>query len=184
MSRTILWRASYSSSEDLAHNERDAERGEITYLTRQPRSALSTSRPIPNGAMVVAQALFFQAPSLAVPYEDKIARVDSARASSHNKCRASSWCRMYLPPPRSVSDPLISPTPDAVLRALSSTIILTAAYDYLAHEADEFAAQLRGDVGRGFDGIPTSDHHQRMLNSQACDETCGMVAQIVRGTLL
>ncbi|KAH8109746.1 hypothetical protein DFH11DRAFT_1810581 [Phellopilus nigrolimitatus] len=147
--------------------------------------ALSTSHPIPNGAMVVAQALFFPAPSLAVPYEDKLARVDPSspitdvalllgafvppsfarRKAYFQNRKKKTKQRTHLPPPRSVSDPLLSSTPDAVLRALSSV-------------------RLPQDVGRGFDRIPTSDRHQRMLNSQACDEACGMVAQIVRGTLL
>lgn len=72
---------------------------------------------------------------------------------------------------------------------------MTAAYDYLAHEAETFAEQLRSegvnvkvrrfeDVGHGFDGIPTWDRRQRMLNSEARDIAWGMIAETVRDTLL
>ncbi|KAH8108528.1 Alpha/beta hydrolase fold-3 [Phellopilus nigrolimitatus] len=158
-------------------------------------SNLCVTRPLPNGATVVAQALLYPALNLAVPYEDKLAQVDPARVLPQWMSRF--FLRAYLPPPRSVSDPFVSPAlaPDAVLRALPPTIILTAAYDYLAQEADEFAAELRAvgvavrhrrfeDVGHAFDGIPTSDRRQRLLNSKARDEAWGMVAQVMRETLL
>ena len=101
-----------------------------------------------------------------------------------------------MPPPRNAADPFVSPAlaSDAVVRQLPPTIILTAAYDYLAHEADEYAGRLARegvfvthrrfeDVGHGFDGIPTLDKHQRMLNNAARDEAWGIIAQVMRDRL-
>ncbi|KAI5120450.1 hypothetical protein M0805_008497 [Coniferiporia weirii] len=158
-------------------------------------TTLCVSRPLPNGASAAAQALLYPALNLAVPYSEKLSRVDPERVLPQWASRF--FVRAYLPPPRSVSDPLVSPAlaSDEVLRALPPTAILTAAYDYLAHEADEFAAHLHKlgvpvrhqcfeDVGHGFDGIPTTDRHQRMLNNKARDEAWGMIVQVMRETLL
>ena len=75
------------------------------------------------------------------------------------------------------------------------TLILTAAYDYLAREADEYAEHLRSvgvavrhrrfeDVGHGFDGIPTWDRTHRVLNEKARDEAWSMIASLMRESLL
>ncbi|KAH8108522.1 hypothetical protein DFH11DRAFT_1731810 [Phellopilus nigrolimitatus] len=104
----------------------------------------------------VAQTSLYPAASLVMPYKDKLARIDPARVLPQ-------WMsRFFLV--RFVGDPLVwfAFAPDAVLRALPPTIILTAARDYLAHEA-----------------IPVSDRHQRTLNRQAHDEAWCMVARIV-----
>lgn len=104
----------------------------------------------------------------------------------------------YLPPPRNASDPLVSPAlaPREVLAQLPSTVVLTAAYDYLADEADAFAESLKEagvkevvhrrfeDVGHGFDGIPAWDKKQRMLNEKAKDEAWGMIADMFRRVLV
>lgn len=104
--------------------------------------------------------------------------------------------RAYLPPPRLASDPLVSPalSPDAIASKLPPTIILTAAYDYLAYEASDFAQRLEAlgvavrhrrfeDVGHGFDGIPTWNKKQRMLNYKARDEAWGMISDVMKETL-
>lgn len=65
----------------------------------------------------------------------------------------------------------------------------------MAHEADEYAERLRNlgvrvghrrfeDVGHGFDGIPTRDKRQRMLNSKARDEAWGMMSAVMKELLL
>ena len=83
---------------------------------------------------------------------------------------------------------------DAVVRRLPPTVILTAEYDYLAYEADEYAQRLASEnvrvthrrfesVGHAFDGIPTRDKRQRKLNNAARDEAWGMIAQVMRNYL-
>ena len=150
---------------------------------------------MPQDARVVAQALLYPALNLAVPYEDKIARVDPDRILPQWASRF--FLRAYLPPSRCTSDPFVSPAlaEDSVIRLFPPTVILTAAYDYLAHEAEEFALRLRAegvdvtnrrfeDVGHGFDGIPTRDRRQRMLNHQARDTALGMIATTFKQALL
>lgn len=147
------------------------------------------------GAHVTAQGLLYPALNLAVPYAEKLARVDPARVLPQWASRF--FLRAYLPPPRAATDPLVSPAlqPDDVLRQFPPTVILTAAYDYLAHEAEEFAEHLRRlgvrvvnrrfeDVGHGFDGIPARDRHQRMLNGNARDVAWGMIAEEFKKALL
>ncbi|THH08973.1 hypothetical protein EW145_g2337 [Phellinidium pouzarii] len=157
-------------------------------------ATLAVSRPLPNGACIAAQALLYPALNLSVPYVDKLARVDAARVLPQWMSRF--FLHAYLPPPRDTKDPLISPAlaSDEIVRALPPTIILTAAYDHLAYEADEFSTRLSRegvcvrhrrfeDVGHGFDGIPTTDKRQRMLNDKARDEAWGMIVQLMRETL-
>ncbi|EJC98411.1 Alpha/beta hydrolase fold-3 [Fomitiporia mediterranea MF3/22] len=158
-------------------------------------STLCISRPLPNGAKVVAQGLLYPVLDLAVPYEEKLARVDPERVLPQWMSRF--FLRAYLPPPRLTSDSLVSPalSPDSIASQLPPTIILTAEYDYLAHEADTFATRLEAlnvkvrhrrfeSVGHGFDGIPTWDKKQRMLNSKARDEAWGMIADVMKETLV
>lgn len=157
-------------------------------------TVLTLARPLPHDTTISAQGLLYPSLNLAVPYEEKIARVDPARILPQWASRF--FLRAYLPPPRTVSDPLVSPAlaPDAIVTQFPPTVILTAAYDYLAHEADEFATRLNGlgvkvknrrfeDVGHGFDGIPARDQRQRMLNHKARDEAWGMIADVFRETL-
>ncbi|KAL5524232.1 hypothetical protein ACEPAF_9372 [Sanghuangporus sanghuang] len=158
-------------------------------------STLCVSRPLPNRAKIRAQGLLYPALNLAVPYHEKLARVDPGRVLP--PWMSQFFLRAYLPPPRHASDPLISPAlaSDHVASCLPPTIILTAAYDYLAHEADHYASRLHSlgvcvrhrrfeDVGHGFDGIPTRSRKQRMLNYKARDEAWGMIADVMRETLL
>ena len=158
-------------------------------------STLCVSRPLPFSSKIRAQGLLYPALNLDVPYAEKLARVDPARVLPPWMSRL--FLQSYLPPPRRASDPLVSPAlaPDAIASSLPPTIILTAAYDYLCREADEYAERLRGlgvrvghkrfeDVGHGFDGIPTRDKRQRMLNHKARDEAWGMIANVMKEVLL
>lgn len=158
-------------------------------------STLCVSRALPNEAKIVAQCLLYPVLNIAVPYEEKLARVDPARVLPQWLSRF--FLKAYLPPPRDVSNPLVSPAlaTDETISKLPPTTILTAAYDYLAHEADEYANHLRSvgipvrhrrfeDVGHGFDGIPTRDQNQRILNEKAREEAWDMIATAMRETLL
>lgn len=158
-------------------------------------TTLTITRPLPNQTRVASLSLLYPALNLAVPYAEKLARVDPERVLP--QWASQFFLRAYLPPPRSATDPFVSPalSPLSVLKQYPPTVILTAAYDYLAHEAETFAEQLRAegvnvkvrrfeDVGHGFDGIPTWDRRQRMLNSEARDIAWGMIAETVRNTLL
>jgi acetyl esterase len=102
----------------------------------------------------------------------------------------------YLPAPRSTSDPYVSPAlaDPADLARFPSTVVLTAAYDYLAYEAEEFSESLRSvgvkvehkrfmHVGHAFDGMPARNKKQRALNQGARDEAWGMIAHVFRETL-
>jgi len=157
-------------------------------------ATMCVSRPLPNNAKIVAQALLYPALNLSVPYEEKLARVDPSRTLPPWMSRF--FLTAYLPPPRNAADPYVSPAlaSGAVIRQLPPTIILTAAYDYLAHEADEYAGLLARegvpvthrrfeDVGHGFDGIPTRDKRQRMLNHAARDEAWGLIARVMESQL-
>ena len=147
------------------------------------------------GAHITAQGLLYPALNLAVPYAEKLARVDPERVLPQRASRF--FLRAYLPPPRFAADPFVSPAlqPDTVLVQFPPTVILMAAYDYLVHEAEELAEHLRSldvrvtnqrfeDVGHGFDGIPARDKHQRMLNSKARDVAWGMIADEFKRALL
>lgn len=158
-------------------------------------TVLCISRPLPDNTIISAQGLLYPALNLAKPYDEKIARVDPARILPQWMSRF--FLKAYLPPPRSAEDPLVSPAlaPEETIRQFPPTVILTAAYDYLAYEAEDFAERLRAagvdvhnhrfeDVGHGFDGIPTRDHKQRMLNNKARDEAWGMIAEVFRKVLV
>lgn len=142
----------------------------------------------------MAQGLLYPALNLAVPYADKLARVDPSHVLPQWMSRFFLYA--YLPPPRTAIDPLVSPAlaSDEVIRQFPPTVILTAAYDYLAYEAEEFAARLRSegvdvqnqrfeDVGHGFDGIPTYNKKRRMLNHAARDRAWGLIADIFQRVL-
>lgn len=158
-------------------------------------TVLCISRPLPANVIISAQALLYPALNLALPYAEKIARVDPARILPQWMSRY--FLKSYLPPPRRADDPLVSPAlaPDEVIRQFPPTVILTAAYDYLAYEAEDFAERLRlvgvdvanrrfEDVGHGFDGIPTRDERQRMLNNKARDEAWGLMADLFKRVLV
>jgi len=95
-----------------------------------------------------------------------------------------------------MSDPYVSPAlaPREVLAKFPPTVILTAAYDYLAHEAEEFATTLNElgvrvehkrflHVGHAFDGMPARNKKQRKLNAGARDEAWGMMAKVFEDVL-
>lgn len=103
------------------------------------------------------------------------------------------WLKAYLPPPRDLKDPYISPAlaPQVYLKQFPPTLILTAEYDYLAYEAEEWVilleqAGVRVDhkrfakVGHAFDGMPTLGWKQRKLNVQARKEAWGMMIKEFR----
>lgn len=157
-------------------------------------AVMAVSRKLPQDAKIAAQGILYPALNLAVPYEEKLARVDPTRTLPPWLSRF--FLRAYLPPPRNAADPLVSPAlaTDDILAQFPPTVILTAAYDYLAHEAEEFAQRLKGlnvyvthrrfeDVGHGFDGIPSLNRKQRMLNHKARDEAWGMIAEVFKETL-
>lgn len=100
------------------------------------------------------------------------------------------WLKAYLPPPRDLKDPYISPAlaPLVYLKQFPPTLILTAEYDYLAYEAEEWVilleqAGVRVDhkrfakVGHAFDGMPALGLEQRQLNKEARKEAWGMMVK-------
>jgi acetyl esterase len=155
---------------------------------------LSLTRPLPHSAQICSLGVLYPALNFAVPYKDKVARVDPNWLPPAWMSQLS--LDAYLPPPRSTSDPYVSPPladPDDLAR-FPSTVVLTAAHDYLAHEAEEFVKSLRGvgvkvehkrfeHVGHAFDGVPTRNKKRRKLNEEARDEAWGMIAYVFREAL-
>ncbi|KAF8584639.1 alpha/beta-hydrolase [Ramaria rubella] len=155
---------------------------------------LTLERPLSQSSRVVGLSLLYPALNLEVPYKDKLARVDPNRVLP--PWMSQLFLLSYLPPPRSTADPYVSPAlaPASDLARFPSTVILTAAYDYLAHEAEEFASSLRDvgvkvehkrfpRVGHAFDGMPARNKKQRELNEGARDEAWDMMARVFRDVL-
>jgi len=155
---------------------------------------LSLTRPLPQSSHISSLGLLYPALNLAVPYKDKLARVDPNRVLPPWMSRL--FLTSYLPPPRSTSDPYVSPAlaDPSDLARFPPTVVLTAAYDYLAYEAEEFAESLRGvgvkvehkrfsHVGHAFDGMPARNKKQRKLNEGARDEAWGMIVHAFKEAL-
>jgi len=150
---------------------------------------LTIERPLPNGCHVSGTGLLYPVLNIAVPYEEKLARVDPNRVLPPGMSKL--FLKAYLPPPRLFTDPYISPAlaPAEQLAKFPPTVIMTAEYDYLAQEADDFAKTLselgvRVDhkrfphVGHAFDGMPARNKKQRKINHGARDEAWGMMAHV------
>ncbi|GJJ12894.1 hypothetical protein Clacol_007140 [Clathrus columnatus] len=149
---------------------------------------LSLTRPLPNNAKITALGLLYPSLNFTVPYRDKLARVDPTRVLP--PWMSKLWLKAYLPPPRDIKDPYISPAlaPQEYLKQFPPTLILTAEYDYLAYEAEEWVILLQqagvpvdhkrfAKVGHAFDGMPTLGWKQRKLNEQARKEAWGMMVK-------
>ncbi|TDL21485.1 Alpha/beta hydrolase fold-3 [Rickenella mellea] len=157
-------------------------------------TTLALTRPLPHGTKIVSNGLLYPSLKLTIPYKEKTAHMNPER-------NLPSWAslfffRAYLPPPRQSSDPFVSPAlaPDDVLSRFPPSVILTAAYDYLAKEGEDFAKKLESlgvdvkskrfeGVGHGFDGTPTRDKEQRLRNTNAREIAYGMIADVFRATL-
>jgi acetyl esterase len=143
--------------------------------------------PLPDGAHIAGLGILYPVLNLAVPYEEKLSRVDPNRVLPPFMSKL--FLKSYLPPSANLTDPYISPalaSPEQLAK-FPPTVILTAEYDYLANEADQFAKALtdlgvRVDhkrfphVGHAFDGMPARNKKQRSLNRGARDEAWGMMA--------
>lgn len=150
---------------------------------------LTLERPLPNNAHIAGIGILYPVLNIAVPFKEKLARVDPNRVLPPFMSKL--FLKAYLPPPRSFSDPYVSPAlaPPEVLSKFPATVILTADYDYLAEEADHFAKTLTelgvrvehkrfSHVGHAFDGMPARNKKQRKLNHGARDEAWGMMAHV------
>ncbi|KIJ49099.1 hypothetical protein M422DRAFT_45058 [Sphaerobolus stellatus SS14] len=150
---------------------------------------LTIERPLPDNACVAGAGLLYPVLNIAVPYEEKLARVDPNRVLPSGMSKL--FLKAYLPPPRNFADPYVSPAlaPADQLAKFPPTVILTAEYDYLAVEAEEFAKTLSdlgvrvehkrfAHVGHAFDGMPARNKKQRKLNHGAREEAWGMLGHV------
>lgn len=150
---------------------------------------LTIERPLPNGCHISGTGLLYPVLNIAVPYAEKLARVDPNLVLPQGMSKL--FLKSYLPPPRDVNDPYVSPAlaPHEQLAKFPPTVIMTADYDYLAHEADDFANTLSSlgvrvdhkrfpHVGHAFDGMPARNKKQRKINHGARDEAWGMMAHV------
>ena len=156
---------------------------------------LTLSRPLPRTAKIVSLGLLYPVLNLDIPYDVKLARVDHEKVLPPWISRL--FGRAYLPPPRCTSDPYVSPAlADAgMLGLFPATAILTAEYDTLAHEGDEFACTLEklgvkvvhkqfALVAHGFDQTHTMSRRQKRLNEGATAEAYEMMAGLFREVLV
>ncbi|KZV97850.1 hypothetical protein EXIGLDRAFT_832598 [Exidia glandulosa HHB12029] len=149
---------------------------------------LCIHRPLPNNAQIVGLGLNYPVLDAATPYVSKLSGIDA-------KIVLPPWfsrfiLHAYLPPPRSVRDPYVSPfqAPREDLQRFPTTAIVTASQDYLSTEGDAFARTLKEcgvrvahrrfeEVGHAFDLMPTLDWARRRRNKKATEEAYDMFVQ-------
>lgn len=152
---------------------------------------LTHERPLDQGSQIVGLGLLYPSLNLDMPHVEKRVGIDPSRLLPLWMVRL--FLRSYLPPPRSTSDPYVSPSlaPPADLAKFPPTVVLAAAYDYLAPEAEEFAKHLLSlgvtiehkrfaEVGHGFDLVRARNKKQELLNNAARDEAWEMIARVFR----
>lgn len=156
---------------------------------------LAQAKPLSNGSRIVALGLLYPHLDAATPFDDKY-KIMNPKDVALPPWVSKFFMKAYLPPPRDLTDPYVSPlrAPRDRLALFPPTVVVTAERDYLAQEGNQFAevlekagaqtrlVQCKG-VAHAFDLDPGFRKKQKELNNIAIEEAWGTVVDVFRTAL-